>query len=47
MIGTGGWDIFVTGVNGFVGKDGTTKGNRLKILNANFWSIIIIIMNKS
>ena len=42
MIGTGGWDIFVTGVNGFVGKDGTTKGNRLKILNASFWSLIII-----
>jgi hypothetical protein len=25
MLGTGGWDIYVSGVNGFVGKDGVTK----------------------
>ena len=26
MIGQGGWDVFVTGANGFVGKDSVVKG---------------------
>ncbi|CBY19730.1 unnamed protein product [Oikopleura dioica] len=37
MLGTGGWDIYVSGVNGFVGKDGVTKGGLFDANSGNPW----------
>jgi hypothetical protein len=37
MIGQGGWDVYVTGVNGFVGKDGVVKGGIFDAQTGNPW----------
>ena len=37
MIGQGGWDVYVTGANGFVGKDGVVKGGLFDAQTGNPW----------
>ena len=37
MIGQGGWDVYVTGANGFVGKDGVIKGGLFDAQTGNPW----------
>ena len=37
MLGQGGWDVYVTGANGFIGKDTVVKGGIFDAQTGNPW----------